>query len=105
AVTKAPAMAIHITVVQPSCPRVTRTSSFDQKPASGKMPARARDPMTNVQELVGMCFFRPPMPDMLSEWGAWTSEAAPRPRRALKEARATRGNTPDGHAPAATGYV
>ena len=68
---------------------LTRISSFDQKPASGKMPASAADPMMNVQNVTGMYLRRPPMSCFMSKlWcdPEWLTEPAPRNRPALKKA-------------------
>ena len=74
-------------------------SSFEKNPASGKIPARARDPMMNVLYVCGMNFRRPPMSLMLFECTAWMIEPAPRNRRALKNAWVKRWKTPAVYAP------
>ncbi len=68
------------------CEAVTRSSSFDQNPASGAMPASAADPIRNVQNVTGIGFRNPPMSLMLLEWTAWITEPAPRKSSALKNA-------------------
>ena len=70
------------------CPSdaVTSSSSFDQNPASGAMPASAADPIRNVQNVTGMGFRKPPMSLMSLEWTAWITEPAPRKSSALKNA-------------------
>ena len=64
----------------------SRISSLDQKPASGKIPARAKEPMTKVVNVVGMYFFRPPISLMLLECTAWITDPEPRNSSALKKA-------------------
>jgi len=77
-----------------------RISSFDQKPASGKIPARASDPITNVRYVHGMLFRRPPMSLMLFECTAWITDPAQRNSRPLKNACVKRWNNPAVYAPA-----
>src|SRR5918996_4812749 len=67
-------------------------SSFDQNPAKGGMPARAREPITNVQNVRGIGFLSPPISLMLFEWTAWITEPAPRNSSALKKAWVNRWN-------------
>ena len=73
---------------KPPWPAVTRISSFDQKPASGKMPASASEPIMNVKNVIGMYLRRPPMSFFMSkEWcePEWLTEPAPRKRQRLEE--------------------
>ena len=72
----------------------TRSSSFDQNPASGKMPASASDPMSIVQNVIGIGFRRPPMSLMLFECTAWITAPAPRNSSALKNACVNRWKKP-----------
>src|SRR6266545_1720156 len=53
AVRNAPSKPTYRNASKPVWPAVTRISSFDQNPASGKIPAKARDPMTNVTNVIG----------------------------------------------------
>src|SRR6478735_8674720 len=77
-------------------------SSFDQKPANGKKPTSASEPIMNVQNVIGMYLRRPPMSFFMSkEWcePEWLTDPAPRKRRALKNAWVKRWNTAATHAP------
>ena len=67
-------------------------SSFDQKPANGGMPIRARVAMAKHPNVTGMYFRRPPISLILLEWTAWISEPAPRKSKALKNAWVNRWN-------------
>ena len=67
-------------------------SSFDQKPASGGIPDSAAAPMTNVQNVTGMDFRRPPISLMLLVCTAWITDPAARNSRALKKAWVNRWN-------------
>ena len=87
---------------KPLAPAVTRISSFDQNPAKGKMPASAKDPIMNVQNVIGMGFRRPPMSLFMSnEWcdPEKLTDPAPRKSKALKNAWVNRWNTAAVHAP------
>jgi hypothetical protein len=66
----------------------------DEKPASGKMPASAREPNSIVQNVIGIFFRNPPMSLMLFEWTAWISDPAPRNNSALKKACVNRWKKP-----------
>ena len=72
----------------------TSSSSFDQKPASGKTPASAAEPIRNVQNVTGISFLSPPMSLMLFEWTAWITDPAPRNSNALKKACVNRWKKP-----------
>ena len=83
-------------------PALARISSFDQNPASGKIPARAAEPITNVVKVTGMCLRRPPMSFFMSKlWcePEWLTEPAPRNRSALKKAWVKRWKMAAVHAP------
>ena len=102
AVMNAPASPTTMKNVYPPLPAVTRISSFDQKPARGKMPASASEPITNVAKVCGMYLRRPPMSFFMSnEWCApeWLTEPAPRKRSALKNAWVKRWKIAAIHAP------
>ncbi len=73
---------------------------MDQNPASGTMPARASEPMTNVQNVYGMCLRSPPMSDMLLECTEWITDPAPRNSSDLKKAWVNRWKSPAVYAPA-----
>ncbi len=51
-------------VSNPFAPALARISSFDQKPASGKMPASASEPIKNVQKVIGIGLRSPPISRM-----------------------------------------
>ncbi len=72
----------------------TSSASFDQKPASGNTPARASEPSSIVQNVIGMFFRSPPISLMLFECTAWITEPAPRNSRALKNAWVNRWKNP-----------
>ena len=72
----------------------TRSSSFDQNPASGGTPASASEPTRNVQKVSGISSRRPPISFMSLEWTAWMTEPAPRNRSALKNACVKRWKNP-----------
>ena len=81
-------------------PAPSRISSFDQKPANGKMPASAIDATTNVQKVVGMNFRMPPMSFFMSKLCTeWLTEPAPRNKQALKKAWVNRWKMPPVQAP------
>ncbi len=86
-------------------PVPARISSFDQKPAKGKMPASDSVAIRKVQKVVGIFFRSPPMSStMLKLWpAAWLSEPAPRNRQALNMAWVKRWNSAAVHAPDAEG--
>ena len=86
---------------KPLLPAFTRISSFDQNPASGKMPASASDPMRKVQNVIGMNLRSPPISRMSNEWCVppWLTDPAPRKRSALKNAWVKRWKTAATHAP------
>ena len=89
-------------ISKPPLPAVARISSFDQKPASGKTPASASDPIMNVQNVIGMYLRSPPMSFFMSkEWcePEWLTEPAPRKRSALKNAWVKRWKTAPTQAP------
>ena len=67
---------------------------MDQKPARGTIPARAREPIMNVQNVVGIRSRSPPMSLMLFECTAWMTEPAPRKSNALKNAWVNRWKIP-----------
>ena len=63
-------------------------SSFEKKPANGKMPTSASVPMMNVTNVIGIFLRRPPMSFFMSkEWcePEWLTEPAPRNRQRLEE--------------------
>ncbi len=87
-------------VSKPFEPAFTRISSFDQKPASGKIPASAADPITKVQNVVGMRFRSPPISRMSKVCPApWLTDPAPRNSSALKKAWVKRWKTAAVQAP------
>ena len=55
-----------------------RISSFDQKPASGKIPASASAPIRYTQKVTGICLRRPPM--LRISLGSKTSSSVDRAR-------------------------
>ena len=60
---------------------------MDQNPASGGMPARAREAMTKVAKVLGMYLRSPPILRMSKVWwAAWLTDPAPRKRQALNMA-------------------
>ena len=86
----------------PLAPAVTRISSFDQKPANGKIPHSAAVPIMNVQNVMGMNLRSPPMSFFMSkEWcePEWLTDPAPRNSSALKNAWVKRWKTAAVHAP------
>ena len=64
----------------------SRISSFDQNPASGKMPERLSVPIRNVQKVIGITVRRPPISRMSNVLVAWFTEPLPRNSSALKKA-------------------
>ena len=78
----------------PSWSATTSSSSFDQKPASGGTPARASDPIRNVQNVMGNLFRSPPISLMLFECTAWITAPDPRNSSALKNAWVNRWKNP-----------
>jgi hypothetical protein len=75
-------------------------SSFDQKPASGKTPARASVAITKHHLVIGKYFLRPPISRMSNVWWqAWLIEPAHRKRQALKKAWVKRWKMAPVHAP------
>ena len=75
---------------------------MDQKPASGKTPASASDPIMKVTNVIGMYLRSPPMSFFMSkEWcePEWLTEPAPRNSSALKNAWVKRWKTAPVHAP------
>ena len=72
----------------------TRSSSFDQNPENGMIPARAKAPIAIVQKVTGIFFRRPPMSLMLFECTAWITDPAPRNSSALKNAWVNRWKNP-----------
>src|SRR5690606_27115553 len=87
----------------PRSNRAPRISSFDQKPASGGMPAMAKVAMPMVVAVMGMRLARPPILYMsCSSDMAWITDPAPRNRSALKKAWVMRWNTPATYAVAPT---
>ena len=86
----------------PLASAVTRISSFDQKPANGKIPTARAVPIMNVQNVTGMNLRSPPMSFFMSnEWcePEWLTEPAPRNSSALKNVCVKRWNTAAVHAP------
>ncbi len=59
---------------------------MDQNPANGGTPASAREPIRNVQNVMGIFLRRPPISLMLFVWTAWITAPDPRNRSALKNA-------------------
>ena len=70
----------------PSCrrPRAARPSTRSRR-AAGR-PASAREPIRNVQNVIGIVFRRPPISLMLFECTAWITAPDPRNSSALKNA-------------------
>ncbi len=72
-----------------------RISSFDQKPASGGMPAMARVATPIVAAVIGIFRRSPPILCMsCSSLMAWITDPAPRKRSALKKAWVMRWKIP-----------
>ena len=69
-----------------------RISSFDQNPAKGKIPARARVPTQKVQVVCFIFFASPPISKMSYVWQACATLPAARKSRALKKACVVRWN-------------
>ena len=70
----------------------SRISSFDQKPASGKMPESESAPITKVMKVIGMCLRRPPISGISKVFVAWLTEPAPWKSSDLKKACVNRWN-------------
>ena len=69
--------------------------SFEKKPLKNGVPTSASVPITIVQYVIGMYFFRPPMRRMSCSWCMpMITEPAPRNSSALKNACVIRWNTP-----------
>jgi hypothetical protein len=63
------------------------TSSFDQKPTNGMMPARASEPARKQTDVARICFQRPPNRRMsCSSCMAWITLPADMNSSALKKA-------------------
>src|SRR5579862_2772095 len=101
----APTIPMAVNHQYPLRPDDSRISSLDQNPASGKTPARAAEQMAKVQNVMGMCFFSPPMSFFMSKlwWEPeWLTDPAPKNRPALKKAWVKRWKIPPTHAPQAS---
>ena len=77
-----------------------RISSFEKKPAVSGVPAIAMVAMRNVQKVVGILSFKPPIFRMsCSPLMPWMTLPEPRKRHALKNACVTRWKMPAAKAP------
>ena len=73
----------------------SKISSLLQKPAKGKIPARAKVPNRKVQKVMGIFRRSPPICIIsCSSCAPWMTEPDPRNRRALKKAWVIRWKTP-----------
>ena len=73
---------------------MARISSLLQKPASGQMPARLREPMRKVAKVQGMALRRPPISRISKVPVAWLTLPEPRKSSALKKAWVNRWKMP-----------